>query len=166
MVTAANQAVLTKQVSVKEAVVGFSPYALRAPFLLRCAALFIDYMFLLAVPIGWLSLSKLFGGSGGNLVLGNSMWFLGGILFVINFVLLPLFSGQTIGKMLFGLTIVKLDGTPVHLMGLLVRNVLGYLITAMSFGLGFLVSAVNNSGRSLHDYIAGTVVIQGRKKLV
>jgi uncharacterized RDD family membrane protein YckC len=94
------------------------------------------------------------------------MWFLGGILFVINFVLLPLFSGQTIGKMLFGLTIVKLDGTPVHLMGLLVRNVLGYLITAMSFGLGFLVSAVNNSGRSLHDYIAGTVVIQGRKKLV
>jgi hypothetical protein len=39
-------------------IIEFYPNALRAPFFLRCAALFIDYMVLLAVPVAWLRTSE------------------------------------------------------------------------------------------------------------
>jgi uncharacterized RDD family membrane protein YckC len=68
--------------------------------------------------------------------------------------------------MLMGLTIVRLDGSKVDLGSILRRNLLGYAATALTFGTGFLISAVNRSGRSLHDVIGGTVVIRARKTLV
>ena len=63
-----------------------------------------------------------------------------------------------------GLTILNVDGTPVRLGRILMRNVIGYLLTVLTFGLGFLIAAINKSGRSLHDFIAGTVVVHGRKR--
>ena len=142
---------------------GFSPETLKAPFILRMAALFIDYMLVLSVPILWLLGSKFFG-DGANANIPAMVWLLAAIMWVIDFLLLPLFRGQTLGKMLSGITIVKIDGTPVRLSGLLRRNVMGYLLTLTTLGLGFLVSAVNRTGRSLHDYVGGTIVIAGRKR--
>ncbi len=96
--------------------------------------------------------------------LGTTVWLFGVILWVVNFLLLPLLFGKTIGKMLTGLTILNMDGTGVGLFGIIRRNILGFLLTGMTLGFGFLMSAINSSGRSLHDFVAGTIVVRGRKK--
>jgi hypothetical protein len=49
----------------REEVVGFKPVLLKAPFLLRCAALFIDYIVVIAVPVLSLIINQLAGGKSG-----------------------------------------------------------------------------------------------------
>jgi len=136
---------------------------LKAPFFSRCAAFCMDYMLVLSVPILWLLGSKFFG-DGANASISSTVWLFVVIMWLIDFLLLPLFRGQTFGKMISGISIVKTDGTPVRLGGIVVRNVLGYLLSISTLGLGFLVAAVNTSGRGLHDLVAGTIVVQGRKR--
>ena len=150
----------------KERIVDFSPERLHAPLLLRLAAMFIDYMLLLSVPLGWLLFGKYLSDGGPAISLGPGVWVAVVILWLLDFLLLPLLRGQTLGKMLTGLTILNIDGSSIRLGRILVRNVLGYLVTALTLGLGFLISAVNSSGRTLHDFISGTVVVRGRKRLV
>lgn len=152
--------------SERERIVDFSPEMLQAPFVLRCAALFIDYMLLLAVPLGLMVFGRFFGDNAPTPPLGPAVWLAITILWLINFLLLPLLRGQTLGKMLTGLTILNIDGTNVRLGRILLRNIFGYLITALTFGLGFLISAVGSRGRTLHDFLSGTIVVRGRKKLV
>lgn len=147
-----------------EKIVNFSPESLKAPFFLRCTALFIDYMVLLTVPLAWMIWGKAFGDTAPNTGLGTFTWMMGIILWLVNFMLLPLLFGKTIGKMLTGLTVLNIDGTEVGLVGIILRNLIGYLITIFTLGFGFLISGVNSSGRSLHDFIAGTIVVRGRKK--
>jgi uncharacterized RDD family membrane protein YckC len=143
----------------------FSPERLKAPFLLRCAAAFIDYMLLVAVPVLWLLLSNVIGDGPASVSLNTTVWLLVVIVWLADFLALPLFRGQTLGKMVAGITIVKTDGRPVRLGGIVLRNIVGYALTLITLGIGFLISAVNSSGRSLHDYLAGTVVVHGRKNV-
>src|SRR4051812_3727515 len=88
----------------------FSAAQLKAPFFLRCAALFIDYMLLLFVPILWLMFSIYFGDGSAAGNLSMTVWLFTVIVWLIDFIALPLFRGQTLGKMLAGITIVKTDG--------------------------------------------------------
>ena len=143
----------------------FSATQLRAPFFLRCAALFIDYMLLVLVPVLWLMFSVYFGDGAAAGSLTITVWLLTLIVWLIDFIALPLFRGQTLGKMLAGITITNIDGTPVRLGSIVIRNVIGYILTTLTFGLGFLFAAVNNSGRALHDYVGGTVVVHARRRL-
>ena len=155
-----------KRSSGKERIVDFSPERLKAPLSLRLAALFIDYMLLLSVPLGWLLFGKYMSDGGPAISLGPGVWVAVVILWLLDFLLLPLLRGQTLGKMLTGLTILNIDGSSIGLGRILVRNVFGYLVTALTFGLGFLMTAVNTSGRTLHDFLSGTIVVRGRKRLV
>ncbi len=145
-----------------EKIIDFSPERLRAPFFLRVAAFCIDYMIILALPIAWLVATKFFGEPGSQGI-SNFIWVIGAILLIINLLLFPLLRGQTIGKMVTGLTIVNLDGTDLRLGGILKRNVIGYLITVATLGLGFFIASINSSGRALHDFLGGTIVVRGRK---
>lgn len=137
--------------------------ALKAPFLLRVAAFCLDYMILIALPVFWLLASKLFGDPGAHGI-SSFIWVIAAILLVVDLLLFPLLRGQTIGKMVTGLTIVNTDGSDVRLAGIIKRNVIGYFITAATFGLGFLLAGINSSGRALHDIIGGTTVVRGRRK--
>jgi len=143
----------------------FPAAQLKAPFFLRCAALCIDYMLLLMVPILWLMYSVYFGDGPAAGSLSVTVWLFTVIIWVIDFLALPLFRGQTLGKMVAGLSIVKKDGSPARLGSIVLRNVVGYLLTISTLGIGFLVAAVNTSGRALHDYVAGTVVVHARRRL-
>jgi uncharacterized RDD family membrane protein YckC len=147
-----------------EKIIDFAPERVKAPFALRCAALLIDYAVLLVIPVGWLLLARFLSDTGVPDGIGRTIWILGILLFVADFLLLPILTkGQSFGKVLVGIRIVRIDGTRVHAVGILLRNLLGYLLSALTLGLGFLLSAVNNSGRALHDYVGGTVVIRARK---
>ncbi|MEJ7623020.1 MAG: RDD family protein [Pyrinomonadaceae bacterium] len=165
MAHAAARATSLARASEKERIVDFAFEDVRAPFSLRCAALIIDYMLLLALPLIWLVGTGLLSETG-EMSVGFSVWGIGVILFLANVLILPLAEGRTIGKMLLGLTILKIDGTKLGFAELLKRNLVGYLATALTLGIGFLISAVNTSGRALHDFIGGTVVVRGRKKVI
>jgi uncharacterized RDD family membrane protein YckC len=68
-------------------------------------------------------------------------------------------KGATPGKELLDLRVTTDDGTsPIPLASAL-RRALGYLLSAASLGVGFLMVAF--SGRGLHDRIAGTRVVKG-----
>jgi uncharacterized RDD family membrane protein YckC len=150
----------------QEVVVNFDPVRLKAPFLLRCGAILIDYIILIAIPVICLLIYRS-SGSDQSKILNNEImnigWLIVVLLAVTNFVLLPLLIGQSVGKMLTGLKVVKKDGTSPSLGRLCLRHLLGYPLTILTLGLGFFFAALNKRGRALHDYIAGTVVIYGRK---
>lgn len=165
MSSIAQTAILPNKSVQMEKTIDFSPKALKAPFFLRCAALFIDYMVLLCLPVASLVFAKFFGDGGVNLSISSTVWLFVLLIWVLNFLALPLFRGQTFGKMLAGIRILRTDGRRVRLGRIILRNVLGYLVTAVTLGLGFLITAVNTSGRSLHDYIGGTIVVYATKRL-
>jgi len=71
-------------------------------------------------------------------------------------------KGATPGKELLDLRVVTDDGvSPIPLASAL-RRALGYLLSAASLGLGFLM--VIFGGRGLHDRIASTRVVKGRHR--
>jgi uncharacterized RDD family membrane protein YckC len=153
----------------EQVVVNFDAESLRAPFLLRCGAILIDYIILIAIPVISLLIYKFSGDDAAKILnnkLTNAGWLIMILLALTNFVFLPLLVGQSIGKMLTGLRVVKKDGSSPSLVSLCLRHLIGYPLTVLTLGLGFFFSIINSKGRALHDFIAGTVVIYGRKQVI
>jgi uncharacterized RDD family membrane protein YckC len=153
----------------REVVLGFSPETVHAPFLLRCGALFVDYLVVILAPVLFLFAGRFFGEDGTTLIhgeLNNAGWLIAIIVAIADLVLLPVVSGQSLGKMFTGIRIVRNDGSAAPIRNLFFRQTVGYLLTAVTFGLGFFISAFSRSGRSLHDLISGTVVIRGQKQTI
>lgn len=150
-------------------VVGFDAEMLKAPFLLRCGALIIDYIFLVSIPVISLLIGRMLGNDGAKLLnseLSNAGWLIAFLLGLTNFVIFPMFAGQSVGKMLTGLRVVRSDGGIPSLKNLLLRHFIGYPMTILSGGLGLMIAAFNTKGRALHDFIAGTEVIYGERRLI
>ena len=149
----------------REVVVEFSVAALRAPFALRCAALFIDYILIVAVPVLGLVIDRLIGGGTGKFS-NNTAWFIAFLLGVSDLLIFPALSGQTLGMMMCRLRIVRADGGDPSVARIIIRNTLGFLLTLLTLGFGFLLAAFTTNGRALHDYVAGTIVIFGSKRIL
>jgi len=163
MASAAPRAIAATKSSGTEKIVDFAPERIKAPFVLRCAALAVDYIVVLATPVLWLVISKALSETPGDVGIGTTGWIVGSLVLIANFVLLPIWRGQSLGKMAAGLTILQMDGRSVDAGVIVRRNLIGYAATVLTLGLGFLLAVVNESGRSLHDRIGGTVVVRGRK---
>lgn len=151
----------------EEVIVNFDAARVKAPFLLRCGALLIDYIVIVSLPVLGLLIARLSGDDGAKLFkssFNSAGWLIGILLAVTNFIIFPMLSGQSLGKMFTGLRIIRADGQAASFGQLLIRHLLGYPLTAVTFGLGFLFSVFSPKGRALHDLIAGTVVVYGRKK--
>lgn len=67
-------------------------------------------------------------------------------------------KGQTLGKLMLGLKVVRTDGSRAGFLQAFVRS-WGYLLCIVSLGIGFLVIAWNDQKRGLHDFISNTKVI-------
>lgn len=67
--------------------------------------------------------------------------------------------GQTPGKMLLGLKIIRVDGEEVGYLRAFIRWI-GMLISSLTLCIGYLIAAFTTHKRALHDYIAGTRVIR------
>jgi uncharacterized RDD family membrane protein YckC len=134
----------------------------RAPFSLRCGALLIDYILVASIVAFSTVVARTLGG--GARMAGGSAELVGLVvaLFVtlLNFVLLTGLRGQTLGKWATGLRIQRKDGRPLGWGYSLLRHLVGYPLSLLTFGLGFLVAAFNSQGRTLHDMVAGTVVVR------
>jgi uncharacterized RDD family membrane protein YckC len=73
---------------------------------------------------------------------------------------LPGFTGRTVGKWATGLRIERSDGAEIGIGRALIRHFIGYPVSFLPLGLGFLLGAFITRGRTLHDFIAGTVVVR------
>lgn len=156
-----------RRVRAEQVIVDFDAKRLKAPFSLRCGAVLIDYILLICMPVIALLLGRSFGLDGAKLLnseVSNTGWLIMILLAVTNFVLFPLLTGKSLGKMLTGLRIVQTDGSPPSLTALLIRHLAGYPLTVLTLGAGFLLSAFSQNGRALHDFLAGTVVVYGRRR--
>ena len=67
--------------------------------------------------------------------------------------------GQTPGKMLLRLKVVRTDGTPLGFTRAAERFV-GYILSLLPLYVGFLLIAFSREKQGLHDLIAGTFVIR------
>jgi uncharacterized RDD family membrane protein YckC len=67
--------------------------------------------------------------------------------------------GTTVGGIIFGLKVVRLDDRPIDWATAIVRA-LGCFLSLVVFGLGFIWVAFDQEKQSWHDKIAGTVVVR------
>jgi uncharacterized RDD family membrane protein YckC len=168
----AERTVPVKRPRAEQIIVGFDAERLKAPFLLRCGAILIDYILLVCPLVISFLLGRAFNDAGAkdganllNSKVINAGWLIMILLAVTNFVIFPMFTGKSLGKMLTGLRIVKADGNLPSLSSLLIRHLVGYPLTVLTLGLGFGVAVFHQKGRALHDFLAGTVVVYGRRKI-
>ena len=134
----------------------------RAPFALRCGALLIDYILLALIMVFSTMIARVMGGgarmAGGTAEkVGLLITF---IVAALDLVVMAGLTGRTVGKLTTGLRIERTDGRLPGIARALVRHVIGYPLSLLPFGLGFLIVAVSPSGRALHDLIAGTMVVR------
>jgi uncharacterized RDD family membrane protein YckC len=163
----AERAAAPREARSDEIIVDFDARRLKAPFVLRCGALIIDYILIVVFPVLSLIAARSFGSDGAKLFksdLYNAGIIIAVLLAVTNLIIFPMLGGQSLGKILTGLRIVSRDGGAVNYVQILARHLIGYAVTVFTLGLGFVVALFDPKGRALHDIIAGTVVIYGRKK--
>jgi uncharacterized RDD family membrane protein YckC len=136
----------------------------RAPFSLRCGALLVDYTLAVAIIAFTTLLARTVGGSvrwtGEAMLAAGYLASL--IAFLLNFLVLPVFTGVTIGKWATGLRIERVSGERLGFGHATLRHTVGYLVSLLTLGIGFLLAAFDAEGRALHDRIAGTVVVRER----
>ncbi len=135
---------------------------IRGPFSLRCGAILIDYIVLVAILAFSTLVSRLLGGGGRSA--GSSSLTVGVFLTLavaaLDLGVLPGLTGLTIGKWATGLRIRRSDGTELGIGRAFLRHFVGYPLSALTLGLGFIIAAFNARGRGLHDLIAGTIVVR------
>jgi uncharacterized RDD family membrane protein YckC len=146
-------------------IVDFVPEALRAPFSLRCVAVFVDYIIVIAAPVLGLVFELLVGTDPAKSLTGT-VWLIAILLGISDLIIFPALSGQTLGMMIAGLRIIGTDGRDASIGRIALRNTLGYLVTVLTCGLGFLLAAFTPRGRALHDFVGGTLVIFGKRRVL
>jgi uncharacterized RDD family membrane protein YckC len=114
----------------------------RAGFRLRLSAMVVDFI--------------LMGVVGGNLAHGGP--FLLPVLATYAAVMWK-FKGTTIGGIICGLKVVRLDDRPLDWPTAIVRA-LGCFLSMAAMGLGFLWVTLDDEKQSWHDKIAGTTVVR------
>ncbi len=68
-------------------------------------------------------------------------------------------AGQTPGKSIMKVEIVKANGTPIGI-GRATLRFIGYFVSTITLCIGFLMIVWDSKKQGLHDKIAGTVVIR------
>jgi uncharacterized RDD family membrane protein YckC len=135
-----------------------------APFALRCGAMLIDYI----VLVGTVALSTLIArmlGGGARAASSSAETlgiFIAIVAAVLNLGILAGFTGRTIGKWATGLRVLRKDGTIPGVGRAFLRHFIGYPLSFLTLGIGFLVAALSTRGRALHDLIADTIVVRER----
>ena len=69
--------------------------------------------------------------------------------------------GATIGKMIFGLRVIRADGSPLTV-GLSTGRYFAQIIDSFTLGIGYFMAGWDDQKRALHDRICETRVIYSR----
>jgi uncharacterized RDD family membrane protein YckC len=139
-----------------------------AGFISRFAAWFVDQLVLVvAFAVMGMTVQLVFTFSGQSTpalsgdkiaALFGTAWF----AFVASAIYMALFwylFGSTLGQLLFGLRVVRMDGLRALTFWQVVVRVIGFYISMAVFFLGFLWILVDSGRRGWHDKLARTKVI-------
>ena len=122
----------------------------------------IDYILIVGILAFSTIIARAFGG--GARSAGNSAETFGVVIAVVvaalDLGLLAGLTGRTIGKWATGLRIERFDNQVPGIGFALLRHFVGYPVSFITLGFGFLLAALSPSGRALHDFIAGTLVVR------
>jgi len=128
----------------------------RAGFWIRIGALFIDLLIIGSAfgdgVINHRIIHEGFHLSGSSILLPLAIY--GGIMWKL--------KGATIGGLIFGLQVVRLDGRELEWETAFVRALSCFLSAIL--GLGFIWIAFDHEKQAWHDKIAGTVVVRAKGK--
>lgn len=80
---------------------------------------------------------------------------------VYNVAFMAMFNGQTLGKIMLKLRVIKKNGRRIGILDAIIRNVFGYTISGM-FLLGYLWAIFDREKQCWHDKLAGTLVVDER----
>ena len=93
--------------------------------------------------------------------LGTILWLVTGFSVALYYGLsLSRLNGQTPGKLLMGLRVVKQDGSDLSITDGIRRCVFGYFISALPLGLGFFWVFYNADQHTWHDMLTQTRVVR------
>lgn len=151
----------------REKLIDFAPERVVAPFPLRCGALLADYLVFIVLPASFMLISRAAGNDGAGLLnsgLNDIGWMTGLLIGFVSVFLLPVATGRTLGKMIAGIRVVRSDGSEASVGRMLLRQCLAVLLFPLTLGMSFFWSVISPRGRSLHDYLAGTMVIYADKR--
>ncbi len=152
----------TRRSNEKSRAVGQPDRRVYAPFSLRCGALLIDYVLLISIVAISTLIARLLGG--GARMAGGSAETVGLLIAVLAAVLdlgvLPGVTGRTVGKWATGLRIQQVTGEEIGIGRAMLRHFVGYPLSSLPLGFGFLIATFTTRGRALHDLIAGTVIVR------
>ncbi|KGP91798.1 membrane protein [Pontibacillus chungwhensis BH030062] len=89
------------------------------------------------------------------------------LLSTLYLIIVPVvWKGYVIGKRLMNIRIVKKNGENVTILTMILRVIVAGLLYGLTIGIAFIVSAimvaVREDKRAIHDFIAGTYVINER----
>ena len=131
---------------------------------MRCAAFLFDYILTLLIPALTLVVA----------VYIKRRWqapFAAGVLVTIgylataaliffNFVYLYVLDGQSFGKRLIGIRVVRTDGRPIDYQTALLRHVVGYPLSVLCLMLGAFWALWDPKQQGWHDKLAKTIVVK------
>ena len=86
------------------------------------------------------------------------------ITFYLYFVLMTKLLQQTLGKMVFGLKVIDLDGKKLTWSTVIFREFVGKFISKTIVFVGFLIVAFMPKKQGLHDVFADTTVVHEREQ--
>ncbi len=92
------------------------------------------------------------------------------VIFLIQFGYFILFeivlNGQTPGKRLMGLRVIKENGYPLSVLDSIIRNIVRVIdFFPFAYGVGVIVMFLNARAKRLGDFAAGTIVVQVRDQV-
>lgn len=133
-----------------------------AGFWMRFWAFLADLIIIFSINGILLSPLKVINeGIGINIGIWTLSGLMGGIVFYLYFLLMTKYLGQTMGKMIFGLRVIRTDKEPLQWSDLFFREVIGRFIYKAFFFLNLLyfIVAFNKNKQGIHDMFASTTVV-------
>jgi uncharacterized RDD family membrane protein YckC len=121
-------------------------------FLLICATL----LFVLFAEGKITGLLIMFADNFSNLVTFGAIFC---VLLLVYHTIFAYFGGQTAGKMLFGIRVIRIDGHSLTMENAIARSI-GMLLAALPGLAGFIWAAFDLYRRAWHDWIGGTIVVR------
>lgn len=129
---------------------------------LRAAAFLVDYILTLLILGVAISLAVIFKSAFptiANWII--NLGYVAAIGFVIwNWGYLNVRDGQRIGQRLVGVKTICADGSVLGYRTIVLRHLLGYPLSLLCVGLGFLWIILDSKQRGWHDKLAGTLIVK------
>ncbi len=87
---------------------------------------------------------------------------LSGLIFFVYYIVMEATQGATLGKMVLGLRVVRVDGTPISWSESVVRNLLRIVDALFAYLVGAILVWTSPLKQRLGDKVAHTVVVKSR----